>query len=86
MPNMDGTGPSRAGYPMRGGMSRRQGNRCGMSQGRGMYGGDHPRLAGCRCGLGPCAQYAPDEKTALEARKDALRRSLDELEKRLETL
>jgi hypothetical protein len=72
MPNMDGTGPRFAGQHMGCGNGRRGG------AGRG--------FAGCRCGLGPCAQNAPDEKTALETRRDALKRSLDSVEKRLETL
>jgi hypothetical protein len=72
MPNMDGTGPRFTGYHMGRGFGRHGG------VGRGFY--------GCRCGLGPCAQYAPDEKEALALRKEALQRSLDDIEKRLETL
>ena len=72
MPNMDGTGPRFAGQFMGRGAGRRGG------AGRG--------FAGCRCGFGPCAQYTPDDKTVLETRKEALKRSLDDIEKRLETL
>ena len=67
MPNMDGTGP-------RFGEQR-------MGRGHGRHGGASRSFTGCRCGFGPCAQYAPDEKTALTARKEALRRSLDDIEK-----
>ena len=70
MPNRDGTGPRFAGH----------------HGGSGRYGGAGRGFAGCRCGLGPCYQYAPDEKTALTQRKEALQRSLDAIEKRLETL
>ncbi|MBN1778406.1 MAG: DUF5320 domain-containing protein [Clostridiales bacterium] len=72
MPNMDGTGPRFAGQR--------------MGRGNGRRGGAGRGYAGCWCGFGPCAQYAPEEKTALEARKAALKRSLDSVEKRLETL
>lgn len=72
MPNMDGTDPRFAGQH--------------MGRGNGHHSGAGLGFVGCRCGLGPCAQYEPDEKALLEARKDALRRSLDRVEKRLETL
>ena len=72
MPNMDGTGP------------RFMGHHTGC--GHGGHGGSEHGLHGCRCGLGPCAQYAPDEKEALTLRKEALQRSLESIEKRLETL
>jgi len=75
MPNMDGTGPRIAGQ--------------GMGWGNGRRGGAGRGFTGCRCGYGPCAQYVPyptDEKTALEARKAALKRSLESVEKQLETL
>lgn len=73
MPNMDGTGP------------RYTGSHAGWGNGR--HGGAGRGNTGCRCGRGPCAYYdAPDEKTALQSQRDALKRSLDSLEKRLETL
>lgn len=72
MPNMDGTGPRFMGQHAGRGHRRRGG------AGYGLY--------GCRCGLGPCAQYAPDEKEALTLRKETLQRSLDAIQKRLETL
>ncbi len=72
MPNMDGTGP-------------RFGDRH-MGRGRGRQGGSGYGLYGCRCGLGPCALNAADEKEALTLRKEALQRSLDSIQKRLETL
>ena len=71
MPNMDGTGPRFAGQR--------------MDRGNGRRGGAGRGYAGCRYGFGPYAEYAPDEKTALEAHKEALKRSLDSVEKRLET-
>ncbi len=75
MPNMDGTGPRFAGRHMGRGFA-----------GHGAFRGAGRGYAGCRCGFGPCAQYGPDEKTSLEAHKEALKRSLDDIEKRLETL
>jgi hypothetical protein len=72
MPNMDRTGPCLGGQR--------------MGRGFGRHGGACRSFTGYRCGLGPCAQYAPDVKTALSARKEALQRSLDDIEKRLETL
>ena len=71
MPNMDGTGP-------------RFGERH-MGRGRGRFGGAGQSY-GYRCGLGPCAWNTADEKEALSLRKEALQRSLDSIEKRLETL
>lgn len=72
MPNMDGTGPRFAGQR--------------MGRGFGRYGGAGRGFYGCRCGLGPCAPYATNEKEALTLQKEALKRSLDSIEKRLETL
>ncbi|MBE0601659.1 MAG: DUF5320 domain-containing protein [Firmicutes bacterium] len=86
MPNMDGTGPRHAGQPMHGAIGPGRSRRCGHGQGYGAFHGAGRAMAGCRCGFGPCAQAAPDEKAVLEARKETLKRSLDVIEKRLETL
>lgn len=72
MPNMDGTGPRFAGQR--------------IGYGNGRRGGAGRSFAGCRCGLGPCATYAQDEKAVLTSQKEALKRSLDSVEKRLEAL
>ncbi|HPJ02825.1 MAG TPA: DUF5320 domain-containing protein [Candidatus Limiplasma sp.] len=89
MPNMDGTGPRLEGRRMHGGMGyghhQGQGSHCGHRRGHGFPAG-HPLHDGCRCGLGPCAQVAQDNKAVLEAHKEALQRSLDNVEKRLEKL
>ena len=89
MPNMDGTGPYQEGRRMHGGMGRGyhqgQGSHCGYRRGHGFH-ADHPLHNGCRCGFGSCAQVAPDEKAVLEAHKEALKCSLDDVEKRLEKL
>ncbi|MFH1512572.1 MAG: DUF5320 domain-containing protein [Bacillota bacterium] len=72
MPNMDGTGPRIGGHH--------------MGRGRGICSGTGRNFVGYRCGTGPCCQTAQNEKAALEARREALQRSLDSIEKRLETL
>lgn len=87
MPNMDGTGPCHEGRQLRGkmcgGRHHRPGGHCGPGHGNGFHGGGHPMHDGCRCGRGSCAQ---DGKQSLEARRDALKQSLADVEKRLETL
>ncbi len=93
MPNMDGTGPRQVGQRMHNasGMHRAaghghhhgQGHGCCDGQGRGMHAGNYARHSGCRCGLGPCAT---ENKAILETRRDALKQSLDTVEKRLQAL
>jgi hypothetical protein len=87
MPRMDGTGACHEGRRMHGEMGGEhhhgQGGHCEPGRGQGFHGDSHPMHDGCRCGHGPCAQ---DDRQSLEARRDALKQSLADVEKRLETL
>lgn len=72
MPSMDGTGPRVAGQ--------------GIGAGRGRRNGAGRGFPGCRYTLGLCYLNTPDEKAVLTARKEAMQRTLDSIEKRLQLL
>jgi len=65
-------------------------NMDGMGPCCGNHSGHHHGMdknsGGCRCGMWSCHHSPADEKTALIARKEALQRDLEAIEKRLETL
>ena len=62
------------------------GPRCANRHAGGRSHGTEGNVDGCRCGTGSCHRSPADEKAALIARKDALLRGLEAVEKRLETL
>ena len=59
---------------------------CGNGRaGRAHHHGRGRNSGNCRCEMGPCAQPA-DEKAVLTARREALQRDLEAIDRRLETL